>query len=161
MRIGVISDTHGHVERTMAAVRMLESLEVSRVLHCGDIGSSSIPPLLSAWPVDYVLGNVDYESDELTAAIKKSNGTFHGRFADLTIDGVRIAVLHSDDGRRFRETIALEQWRVVCYGHTHQADLREEKGVSVLNPGALYRTSQPSLAIIDLPEVEIHHVNVG
>ena len=50
MRIGVLSDTHGHVENTLTAVRMLESLEVEAVLHCGDIGSVQIPRLLAAWP---------------------------------------------------------------------------------------------------------------
>ena len=47
MRIGVISDTHGQVANTLAAVRMLESLEVQAVLHCGDIGgrTSGIQPL--------------------------------------------------------------------------------------------------------------------
>jgi len=161
MRIGVISDTHGRAERTLAAVRMLESLDVERVLHCGDIGSPQIPPLLSQWRVDYVSGNVDHDTRELAAAVADSKGTFHGRFADLEIEGVKIAVLHSDDQRRFRETIAAGDWQIVCYGHTHVADLKEENGVWVLNPGALHRTRQPSIAVIDLPEIEIHQIAVG
>ena len=160
MRLGVISDSHGHIERTMAAVRMLESLEVDRVIHCGDIGSPAIAPLLNAWPTDYVDGNVDHDTEELAAAAAANGGTFHGRFADLAFEGVRVAVLHSDDSRRFRETIASGDWQLVCYGHTHQADLREVGGVKVLNPGALYRTAVPSLAIVDLPSLAIEHIKI-
>src|SRR5262245_49064746 len=46
MRIGVISDTHGHTLNTLAAVRLLESLEVAAVLHAGDVGAPEIPKLL-------------------------------------------------------------------------------------------------------------------
>ena len=161
MRLGVISDTHGHLQRTMDAVRVLESLEVDRLIHCGDIGSPAIAYLLEDWPTDYVDGNVDHDTEELAEAIAASGGTFHGRFADLELAGVRIAVLHSDDARRFRDTIASARWQLVCYGHTHAADLREEQGVWVLNPGALYRTARPSVAIVELPALEIHHVEVS
>ena len=67
MLIGVVSDTHGNVANSQAAVRLLESL-VSAVLHCGDIGSPAIPPLFAQWPTHFVLGNVDHDS----AAILKS-----------------------------------------------------------------------------------------
>ena len=33
MRIGIVSDTHGHDQYTLDAVRMLECLEVERVIH--------------------------------------------------------------------------------------------------------------------------------
>lgn len=55
MRIGVISDTHGHVENTQAAVRMLQSLKIEAVLHAGDIGSPQIPKVLTQWPAHFVL----------------------------------------------------------------------------------------------------------
>jgi predicted phosphodiesterase len=42
MRIGIVSDTHGHLHNTLSAVRMLESLDVAAVLHCGDICSTAI-----------------------------------------------------------------------------------------------------------------------
>jgi predicted phosphodiesterase len=76
MLLAVISDTHGHVEYTLQAVLKLESLDVDRVIHCGDIGSAAIPPLLARWPVDYVLGNVDRDSESLRRAIEAaSRGT--------------------------------------------------------------------------------------
>jgi hypothetical protein len=42
LRFGVISDTHGQLEPTQHAVRILQSLEVEVVLHCGDIGTADV-----------------------------------------------------------------------------------------------------------------------
>ena len=70
VRLGIISDTHGHVELTRPAVRMFESLDVDAVLHCGDIGSLAVVELFAAWPTHFVFGNCDDELDEFAAAIR-------------------------------------------------------------------------------------------
>ena len=103
MRLGVVSDTHGHVELTRPAVRMLESFEVDAVLHCGDIGSVEVVELFAAWPTHFVFGNCDYATDELEAAIHRAGQTCHGLFGELEFDGVRVAMLHSHERQRFRQ----------------------------------------------------------
>src|SRR5262245_11279711 len=102
MLIGVVSDTHGHLQNTQAAVRMLESFGVEQVLHCGDIGSAAIVTLFAAWPTHFVLGNVDAGNltAPLSATILQAGQACHGRFAALELDGVKIAVLHGDDTRK-------------------------------------------------------------
>ena len=69
MRLGIVSDTHGHVQNTLDAVRMLESLGVDEVLHCGDIGSTEIPRLFARWPTHFVFGNCDPDVGPLNMAI--------------------------------------------------------------------------------------------
>ena len=123
MRLGVVSDSHGHVELTRPAMRMLESLEVDRVLHCGDIGSAEVVELFAAWPTDFVFGNCDGNRAELAAAIAAAGQTCHGEFGELEIEGRRIALLHSHDGARFREALHSGAWDLVCYGHTHVASI--------------------------------------
>jgi putative phosphoesterase len=141
-------------------VAVLESLAVDRVIHCGDIGSPSIPPLLARWPTDYVLGNVDCASSVLQQVIEAAGHRLHGRFGSLELEGRKIAFLHSDDEKLFRQTVASGEWDLVCYGHTHKADLRRDGKTQVLNPGALYRAAQHSIATVTLPGLEIRHVNV-
>ena len=121
MRLGVISDTHGHVELTRPAVRMLESLEVEAVLHCGDIGSMAVVELFAAWPTHFVFGNCDENTAAFAAAIKRAGQTCHGLFGELDFDGVKVVLLHSHERNRFRETIDSGRYRLVCYGHTHVA----------------------------------------
>src|SRR5262249_21868957 len=122
MRIGVISDTHGHVQNTLAAMRMLESLGVEAVLHCGDIGAAAIPKLLAAWPTHFVLGNCDHDELLLRSAVEQAGLAFHGRFGDLTLGGRRIALIHSDDLSRFHRVSLSGDYDLVCYGHTHRAE---------------------------------------
>ncbi len=160
VRLGVVSDTHGHVENTRQAVRMLESLEVDRLLHCGDIGTPEIVEMLAPWPTDYVLGNCDYNGAELASAIAAAGQTFHDQFAELEIAGRRIVLLHSHDRRKFRELTESGEWDLVCYGHSHIASIDRHGETLVLNPGALYRANPHSLAIVELPALEAHHVTL-
>jgi hypothetical protein len=160
MLLGVVSDTHGHVEHTRAAVRMLESCQIDELIHCGDIGSTDIVELFRGWPSHFVLGNVDDNSRSLRAAVEKAHGTFHGRFGSLDAKGKQIAFLHGDDERLLRETIDGGKYHLVCHGHTHVPEQRANGNTLVLNPGALYRARQHTIAVVRLPQLEIAHIVV-
>ncbi len=154
MRLGIISDTHGHVELTRPAVRMLESLEVDSVLHCGDIGSMAVVELFAAWPTHFVFGNCDERLDAFAAAIRAAGQTCHCLFGDLELEGVRIALLHSHERRRFRDAIESGDYRLICYGHTHVAAIDTHGDTLVVNPGAIYRADPHSIAVVELPSVD-------
>lgn len=160
MRIAVVSDTHGHVDYASAAVRLIRDEGVQAVLHCGDIGSPAIIPLFDEWPAHFVLGNVDYDSERLADAIRASGQSFHDRFGSVTLDGIHIALLHSDDQFLFEETIESGEYDLVCYGHTHVAEQHRAGKTLVLNPGALYRATPHTFAVVELPELEARHVIV-
>jgi putative phosphoesterase len=154
VRLGIISDTHGHVENTRPAVRMFESLGVEAVLHCGDIGSMAVVELFAGWPAHFVFGNCDSDHEKVAQQIARAGQTCHGMFGDLEFEGVRVALLHSHDGRRFRQTIESGDYALVCYGHTHVAAIDCRGKTVVLNPGAIYRANPHSVAVVELPAVE-------
>ena len=85
MLIGIVSDTHGHVPFTRDAVRVLESFDVESVIHCGDIGSTDIVSLFSAWPTHFVRGNVDDAIPALQLAIAREGQSWHDRFGSLML----------------------------------------------------------------------------
>ncbi len=153
MYLGVVSDTHGHVANTQEAVRMLESLEVDEVIHCGDIGSEAIIALFERWPTHFVFGNVDHDERQLSEIIQQAGQTCHGRFGTLELEAVQIAFLHGDDSRLLRETTQSGDWRLVCHGHTHVAQQQWNGGTLVLNPGALYHANVHSIAVVELPKI--------
>ncbi|MGE0756247.1 MAG: YfcE family phosphodiesterase [Pirellulaceae bacterium] len=155
MLLGVVSDTHGHLHNTLEAVELFRSQHVDVVIHCGDIGSTTIPALFRDWPTHFVLGNVDRPAEEFERAVVAANLTFHGRFGNLELAGRRIAWLHGDDPRRWKEVTSGGQWDLVCYGHTHQALERFEGATHVLNPGAVYRAKPHSVAVVRLPELTV------
>jgi uncharacterized protein len=158
MRIGVVSDTHGHLANTRAAIQRLAELQVELIIHCGDIGSPRVVPLFENWPTHFVFGNVDGDEEQLQAAILAAGQTCHGRFGSFEAAGTRIAVLHSDDRALFQQTIGSEKWDLVCYGHSHVAEQHFQGKTLVLNPGALYRADPHTLATVELPDlVATHH----
>jgi putative phosphoesterase len=165
MLLGVVSDTHGHVEFARPAVRMLQAFAVERVLHCGDIGSPAIIELFAAWPTHFVFGNVDYNREALRAAIAAAHQSCHDNFAELDFAGRRIAMLHGDDMRLLEQTIAGGRFHLVCHGHTHvpRAERVEHPGKTdtlVVNPGALYRANRHTIAIVDLSKLEAEIIEV-
>lgn len=160
MRIGVISDTHGHIENTRKAVRMLESLEVEALLHCGDIGTPEVVEALAQWPAHYVLGNCDYDHASLATAIAAAGQTFCGEFGEVELAGVRIALAHGHDARRLHDAINRGDYALVCTGHTHTKRLERVEETLVLNPGALYRANPHTIAIVELPSLEATHIVV-
>lgn len=160
MRLGIVSDTHGHLESARAAVRVLNSEQVDAVLHCGDIGSPEVVALFAAWPTHFVFGNVDYDEGELSQAIEAAGQTCHGRFGALELAARKIAFLHSDDRELFEQTIESGEWDLLCYGHTHIPEQHKAGRTLVLNPGALYRAKPKTLAIVDLATLTAVHLPV-
>lgn len=151
MLLGVVSDTHGQAPHTQRAVRMLESLQVVEVIHCGDIGSSDIVAMFAAWPTHFVFGNVDYDRAVLRERIAAAGQHCHDEFGSLRLEEQEIAFLHGDNSRRLKETIEEGRWQLVCHGHTHVSRLERIGQTLVLNPGAVYRARPHSIAVVELP----------
>jgi len=160
MFLGVVSDTHGDIERTRAAVAMLEGFEIAAVLHCGDIGSAEIVPLFRRWPTHFVFGNCDYDCRPLEKAIERERQTCRQRFGSLELESQKIAFLHGDDSRLLRETVASGQWDMVCHGHTHVACQEWHGNTLVLNPGAVHRANPHSIAVVELPARTVHVLEI-
>jgi putative phosphoesterase len=160
MLLGVVSDTHGDIARTRAAVQMLDSLGVEAVLHCGDIGTPEIVAMFAPWPTHFVFGNCDYDRKTLTRAIERAGQTCHGNFGDLQLEGVRIALLHGHDDDLLQASITGDCFDLVCHGHTHV--VRQELcGKSlVLNPGAVHRANPHTIATVQLPERIVNVVRI-
>ncbi len=161
MRLGVVSDTHGHLGNTRRAVERLQDEAVEHVIHCGDIGSPEVVMLFAAWSAHFVFGNCDADWNELTSAIRDANQTSHGEFGTLELAGCRIAVLHGHDHRRFRQAIDSQSFQLVCYGHTHRREHHFEGDTLVLNPGALFRADPHTIAVVDLPSLAVAEIEVG
>ena len=134
--IGLVSDTHlprfgRALPRALEAG--LRSAGVSRILHMGDLTDAIAIPLFEAIaPLDAVAGNND--PDEIWAR--------YGRRKIVTIDGVRIGMVHGDEGRgRNAHQNALAAFAgdpvdVVLYGHSHRPIVERDGTRLVANPGS-------------------------
>ncbi len=156
MLIGVISDTHGDVGAIQQAIRILDGFHVSLTIHCGDIGPE-ILPLLKGRRIHFVFGNVE-ASEPLPEVDRDPEHTFHDQLGMLELEGRHVAFLHGHDVKLLHHTIHSGGLDLVCHGHTHIFSTSREGRTLVLNPGALSRTQNPSLAIVELPSLEVTQI---
>ena len=155
MRVGILSDTHGQHARTRRAVELLRSAGAEMLIHCGDVGGREILDLLAGIPAAFVWGNCDYSRSELEQYGNLLGVRCFGAVGRTEAGQKRIAFLHGDDSRMLRQAMQSRRWDLVAYGHTHSAAVYREGPTLLVNPGAIYRTSQPSVAVVELPSLEV------
>lgn len=150
MRIGILSDTHNQRERTRRAIEILQDAGAEALFHCGDVTE---PPLLTectVLPCYLVLGNNDADmASHLEAAMRDAGGTFLGWGGEVTLAGKRIAMTHGHLTRDLRPLLAAAPDYLLS-GHSHLASDARHEGVRRINPGALYRAKQFTVALLDL-----------
>ncbi|MFQ5839120.1 MAG: metallophosphoesterase [Candidatus Methylomirabilales bacterium] len=148
MLIGLMSDSHDHLERIERAVERMNSEKVDSVIHAGDfIAPFALDPL-DLLKVDWVgiYGNNDGEKVGLNT---RSAGRITKGPLRLTLDNRRITVVHilGDLDLKAEQ----EQADVVVFGHSHRAETRSEGSLLLVNPGEVYgwRTGRATVATLD------------
>lgn len=156
MRIGILSDSHDHVWNLRAALAALGD-EADVLLHCGDLCSPFIVPLLARFPgpVHAIFGNNDADRYRLERnAAATGNVRLHGESFLGELGGARVAVQHFDDlARPLAES---GRFDLVCFGHNHRHEVERIGDAWLVNPGAIlgYRPTgaedvEPSFVVHD------------
>lgn len=150
MIIGLLSDTHGNVERTRSAAAIFRERAVEIILHAGDVCGAEILDELTALgvPVHAVRGNMDY-GDVCLPSVR-----------DLTLDGRRIAVIHGDVFIDLERALRGQEFDYVITGHTHARRDEMRGRTRIINPGAVHRAAQPSVAILDTSGGSLEYVSL-
>ncbi|MBF0159538.1 MAG: YfcE family phosphodiesterase [Magnetococcales bacterium] len=138
MKIGIISDSHDHLEHMQLVADVFRSEQVDLVVHAGDFVSPSMALALSGLPVSAVFGNNDGEVLGLLKVFKKISGHIEGDFLEIEAPEGMIALYHGTV-RPIKEALVLSrQYHAVICGHTHRIENRYEGKTRVLNPGTLH-----------------------
>jgi uncharacterized protein len=152
VNIGVISDSHDHVENLRRVLDGLRSDGVETILHCGDFCAPFILYELEevGVPVHCVFGNVDGDRHLMTriALTELEHVQIHGETAELEVGGLRIAMNHFP---ALAEGLAhTRRFDLVAYGHTHEGEIRRVGKCVLLNPGEIMgRKGTPGWAVVD------------
>jgi putative phosphoesterase len=160
MYLGGMSDTHGNIFRVQQAMQMFREFEVSRIIHCGDIGSSGVVPLFRGIATEFVFGNCDGNNETIRREIVREQQACHDFFGHIAVEGKLIAFLHGHDQLLFDRELASQRWDMICYGHTHQASLWMSGNTIVMNPGAIERVVTPSVSVVRLPELDVTQLHI-
>lgn len=161
MKIAICSDIHDNIWKLERALPLMAKAEA--LIFCGDFCAPFTLTQLAEGIdglVHAVLGNNDGDPRLLLhMAQKAGNATLHGQFAELELDGLRIAVNHYPEIAR--GLAAGGQYDVVCYGHDHT--LHEERlGETLLiNPGEIMgRFGRSTFMLLDTAERSVAVIDV-
>ena len=156
MKIGLIADTHDNVPMVKKAVEVFHEKAVDVVLHAGDyVAPFAVKPFLTL-NCDFlgVWGNNDGDKIALD---RMAQGKIVSSPSIETYGKKRILL-----GHYFEELEALissQEFFLIVYGHTHQAEIRNEGRTLVVNPGEcggwLYGKSTIALADLENRTAEI------
>ncbi|TWT42340.1 phosphodiesterase [Phycisphaerae bacterium RAS1] len=169
MILGVLSDSHGRVDRVETALKLLDEKGATALVHCGDIGDERVFEALSGRRAWFVWGNCDIPDPALAryaASLGLTAPTGAPTFIEA--DGKQIAVFHGHESAFERLVAELERGgdgsaalgrsiHYLLHGHTHVAkDVRVGR-VRIVNPGALKRAAAYTVATLDAAADVVRH----
>ena len=163
--VGLISDTHDNLPMVDRAVRKLNEENVELVLHAGDYVAGFVIPRFRELKARLigVFGNNDGDHELLRKRFSENKRLeLRGSFAEVTADGLKIALLHGGDVELLEALIDRESFDVVVYGHTHVAEIHRKGKTLVVNPGEVcgYLTGKSTLALLDSVKCEARIVEL-
>lgn len=161
MRLGILSDTHGKLDAMIAAMRTLRNAGAEYYIHCGDVGGEAILDELAGLTSAFVFGNNDYDRRELARYSASIDVRCLREFGELELNGKRIAVTHGDDARLVKQLMLQQRHDYLLLGHTHVKRDQRSGTMRVINPGALYRAAEKTVAVLDLPSDELKFLLVA
>ena len=161
MILGILSDTHGRVEAAAAAVAALKEAGIEHLLHCGDVGGEEVLDQLAGLPAAFVWGNTDWDRAPLQRYATELGVQCLGAFGDLELGGKHIAVTHGDDARAVRRVVDGQRHDYLFLGHSHvKADSRVGR-LRIVNPGALHRAKEKTVATLDTATDALRFITIA
>jgi putative phosphoesterase len=163
MILGVMSDSHDHLENIGKAVAAFTERRIGSLIHGGDLCSPfvfrQLEQLRELCPSMYaVFGNNDGDRVLLT---EKGRGfcTFRDGALTLELGGRRIAVMHYPDVAESLHRSG--DFDLVIYGHSHQVRVEGSDRI-LLNPGSCagYLAQRATIAAVDLASLEVELIEL-
>ena len=153
MIIGIMADTHDNLPLVDKAVKRLNEEKVELVLHAGDYIAGFVIPRFKPSKANLIgiFGNNDGDHELLRKKFAEYGFDLRGAFAEVKIDGLRIAMLHGKDEELLHSLIDAESHDVIVHGHTHMAKTYRKEKTLVINPGEVcgYVTGKSTIATLN------------
>ncbi|QDT24758.1 phosphodiesterase [Gimesia panareensis] len=160
MKIGILSDSHNHLERTERAVALLQDAGAEVLFHCGDLATPEIVAACAVLPFYFTFGNHDCDSVPLLEQAAKAQGAHCLQWGgEVKLASKRIALVHGHITRDLKTLLAAEPDYLLT-GHSHQTHDFREGSTRRINPGALFRAKAFTVATLDLTTDDLQWIEV-
>jgi uncharacterized protein len=159
--VGILSDTHDRVDAARLGVRLLQEHGAAYFVHCGDVGSEQILDLLAGLPAAFVFGNNDWDRRGLERYAADLHVSCLGHAGELELGGKLFHVAHGDDLRAMKRALDDQRFDYLLHGHSHVRRDDRVGRTRVINPGALHRAKEKTVAVLDTEtdKLTFHVVN--
>ena len=162
MKIGILADTHDNLPNLQAALEILQTEGVTKILHCGDVCGPDTVRAMTGFEVWIAQGNMDRHLWLAQEVLEKLG---RGRLAWLprpVLNGSSIVVIHGDNEQVLGTLISSGKYAYIFHGHTHRRRDQTVGYARVINPGALGGTRRQtrSFCILDLESGEARFVEL-
>ncbi|MFW5703445.1 MAG: YfcE family phosphodiesterase [Patescibacteria group bacterium] len=164
MKIGVIADTHDHVDIFGKVGTVLKDRGVEMIVHCGDwcapysvaLFAKVMNKMCPNVPINGVFGNNDgdiyriiqtVESEELAVFIQRD-------IMELEEDGKKIAIYHGTEEAIVNALLNSGNYQVVMRGHTHVGSIDSVNNTLHINPGTV--SSYSNGTILDKVSIAVY-----
>ena len=153
MVIGIISDTHDHMDNIRKALKIFKEKNVKVILHAGDFVSPFTWRLFKDFKGEFygVFGNNDGDR----VLLKKMYGErIQNQIRELEIENKKIALMHEP---QMIDSIALsDRFDLIVYGHMHEVDIRKINNTLIINPGEAcgWLYGKATLILLDLENLK-------
>lgn len=150
MKLGIISDTHEHIENIEKAKKLFDEKGASPIIHLGDYCAGPSVRAFKGTKIIGIYGNNDGDLLRIEKNFREIGGDFRWEFCVLEYDGLKIACYHGTVPELVEALIDCKKYDVVLYGHTHESHHEIRNGVIVLNPGSAHGfENTATVAILD------------
>jgi putative phosphoesterase len=159
MLLGILSDTHDQLDRTRRGVDLLREQGVSALVHCGDLTTPEVLEICAVLPCWFVLGNNDTAVERLRQTAAETGAVCLDWGGLLPLAGRQIGVTHGHRRGEWKRLLAAEP-DYLLFGHTHRSGDNRVGPTRRINPGALHRAWNYSVAVLDVVRDEVRYLNV-
>ncbi|MDD3066464.1 MAG: metallophosphoesterase family protein [Candidatus Gracilibacteria bacterium] len=147
MRIALLSDSHGGLDRLETALSNLANSEITNVFHAGDFLADGMSELLGKFPslkIFIARGNCDVGEEEW-GKVKPLPNVIAEDLIETEIAGKKIVMSH--------RPLTPPPCDFYFFGHTHRPEICREGNTWKINPGALFESG--IYAIVNLENAEV------
>lgn len=159
MLIGVISDTHDHMENIRKALKVFKERQIKVILHAGDFVSPFTWRVFKDFDGEIygVFGNNDGDR----VLLKKMYGERIGpQIRKIEIEGRKIALMH--EPQMIDALAASQKFDIIIYGHMHEVDNRILNNSLILNPGEAcgWLYGKATVMVVDLKSLNVEIITL-
>lgn len=156
MRLGLVSDSHDNLPAARAVAAFFREEACDLVLHLGDITSAETVEAFRGLPMRFLVGNND-DARSLAPALERCGFPPLALTWTATLEGVNVAAHHG----HLEPDLGGVEPDLLLHGHTHKRRCERVGRTLVVNPGALYRAAVRTLAVVELPGMDVRSYVVG